>query len=319
MNNDFRFINEICPVCNKPFTENDDIVVCPLCGTPHHRECYKQNGECFNNDRHSDGYRWESTLNNNNSNVPPINNNTPPHNTQNPNQNEWNNGQNNNPNTATAGFGTPQYNPLNLFPKEVCDGVSTEEAVEFVGASSLKYLQKFFYVKGNKRTFNWAAFLFAPFWFFYRKLNKIGSIFLAVTISMTVIFSILPPVRQFNKDLNQFIIENEQVLNAQSTSAEQSTAMMNGLKNVASKNALGVALLGIRSLVTIGMSLLAGFMGDKWYYDFTVKKIRKIKSETEDINQQKLRFFKEGGIGMALTIVAILGVQTISMLLEMFL
>lgn len=21
-----------CPVCDKPFTENDDIVVCPVCG-----------------------------------------------------------------------------------------------------------------------------------------------------------------------------------------------------------------------------------------------------------------------------------------------
>ena len=31
-----------CPVCGKSFQESDDIVVCPQCGAPHHRECWKQ-------------------------------------------------------------------------------------------------------------------------------------------------------------------------------------------------------------------------------------------------------------------------------------
>lgn len=42
-----------CPVCNKNFTENDDVVVCPECGTPHHRECYKITGKCFNEGLHA--------------------------------------------------------------------------------------------------------------------------------------------------------------------------------------------------------------------------------------------------------------------------
>ena len=41
-----------CPVCNSNFTENDDVVVCPDCGTPHHRECYKKIGKCFNENMH---------------------------------------------------------------------------------------------------------------------------------------------------------------------------------------------------------------------------------------------------------------------------
>ena len=28
-----------CPVCQQPFTETDDIVVCPECGAPYHRAC----------------------------------------------------------------------------------------------------------------------------------------------------------------------------------------------------------------------------------------------------------------------------------------
>lgn len=29
-----------CPICGKEFCDGDDIVVCPECGTPYHRECY---------------------------------------------------------------------------------------------------------------------------------------------------------------------------------------------------------------------------------------------------------------------------------------
>jgi hypothetical protein len=41
-----RFIGDSCPVCTKSFREGDDIVVCPDCGTPHHRACYSEIGRC---------------------------------------------------------------------------------------------------------------------------------------------------------------------------------------------------------------------------------------------------------------------------------
>lgn len=43
-----------CPVCNENFDENSDVVVCPDCGTPHHRECWFKNNGCFNVARHSE-------------------------------------------------------------------------------------------------------------------------------------------------------------------------------------------------------------------------------------------------------------------------
>ena len=42
----------LCEHCKKAFTNDDDIVVCPVCGAPHHRECYVQNGNCANADKH---------------------------------------------------------------------------------------------------------------------------------------------------------------------------------------------------------------------------------------------------------------------------
>ena len=35
-----------CPVGGKPFTKDDDIVVCPVCGAPYHRACYQEAGHC---------------------------------------------------------------------------------------------------------------------------------------------------------------------------------------------------------------------------------------------------------------------------------
>ena len=33
------YINEKCISCGKEFTKDDDVVVCPECGTPYHRGC----------------------------------------------------------------------------------------------------------------------------------------------------------------------------------------------------------------------------------------------------------------------------------------
>lgn len=55
------YIGEKCPVCNKEFTGDDDIVVCPECGAPHHRECYKLENKCAYADRHENGFKWKRT------------------------------------------------------------------------------------------------------------------------------------------------------------------------------------------------------------------------------------------------------------------
>lgn len=54
----------ICPVCNEKFIEDDDIVVCPDCGTPHHRNCYLENGRCFNFDKHGSEEEISETFKN---------------------------------------------------------------------------------------------------------------------------------------------------------------------------------------------------------------------------------------------------------------
>lgn len=54
------YTGEECIVCKKKFTDDDDIVSCPVCGTPYHRDCYREKGECVNYALHESGRSWVS-------------------------------------------------------------------------------------------------------------------------------------------------------------------------------------------------------------------------------------------------------------------
>lgn len=46
-----------CLICSEKFKDDDDIVVCPECGTPYHRSCYKEK-KCINTELHNSGGSW---------------------------------------------------------------------------------------------------------------------------------------------------------------------------------------------------------------------------------------------------------------------
>lgn len=311
-NNYFRYLNQKCPICKNEFTGNDNIVVCPLCGTPHHKECYKKNGECGNFDLHREGYRWtpdpvaqpvgtpDAENSTDNGSVPPNSNPFPPF---------YGNAPYSSENASSTVFFANQANPLSLFPEEIAEGVKTEEAAEFVQASSFKYIQKFFYEKSDKKTFNWAAFFFAPFWFFYRKLYKVGAIFLAVFFSISLVVNFAPPIVRLSKAITDYETKYESV---DETMSDEETdefleQMSADLKTVFSNNKLGSALLVILSLFEFWLKLHIGFNANNWYYEFTVNEIRRGKDLTTDINQQKLFYYKNGGVSLGVTVLVILG------------
>jgi hypothetical protein len=292
--NYFRYSNQKCPVCSEAFKNDDDIVVCPVCGTPHHRECYKKNGECGNYDKHQDGFRWapeiEETPPTNDTQLPPSPQNNIPYGVP--------------PTPSTVFFGG-QSSPFALFPKEVDDGVDTEEAAEFVQASGFKYIQKFFYVKSGKKTFNWGAFLLGPFWFFYRKMHKIGVITLALLMFASVACSIPNSVQKFNNDIYEFEMKYGEISGDQDAQA-LANEITSDFKNMFASNKLGSAITVGFSAFYIALHLVLGLKADKWYYNHTLNEIKKIKKETEDVNQRKLAYFNRGGVAVGYTILAVL-------------
>lgn len=52
--------NSKCPVCNQPLREDQDVVICPECGAPYHRECYRQAGHCLFEDKHGTGFEYRA-------------------------------------------------------------------------------------------------------------------------------------------------------------------------------------------------------------------------------------------------------------------
>lgn len=54
-----RYSKVECVSCNNTFDEKDDVVVCPVCGAPHHRECWMKENRCAYSERHAEGFVWE--------------------------------------------------------------------------------------------------------------------------------------------------------------------------------------------------------------------------------------------------------------------
>lgn len=318
-NTDFRYTGEICPVCNENFNPEDDIVVCPLCGTPHHRDCYKKNGECAHNEKHNEGYRWvhahtapPSSPENKENTAPPFN----PYTTQ---------GETHNSRDAasTVFWGTPQ-NPFDAYPKELDEGVATEEAAEFVQMNAFKYLQNFFYQKSGKKTFNWAAFLFAPYWFFYRKMNKIGIIFMSVMLGISILLSIPSATTDFMNDLSEWSYKysDSSGIDTEEEQAAYIESYTTDFQKLMSENTLGAAIVVADSVISLILHLVAGFMANKRYYNHTVSKIRQIKAETAEHELRKLKFYKEGGMSMTRAFLAVMAndvaIMALNMLFSMF-
>ncbi len=298
----FRYTNEICPVCGKPFELQDDIVVCPLCGTPHHRVCYKNNGECGNSEKHNEGFVWE-----------PTEKEEAPKASIDDNDNK---AFSQKPTFLAPDIGNSPnaiYNPLSAFPKELEDGVSTEDVAISTSKGYLTYLKKFFLAKAGKKTFNWAAFIFGAFWFIYRKMYKLGACLLVVTLLLSSIPMFIP---QSAKYIDEYYTARDNLSNA--TTTEEVEQISDDLFASAKKNPVGVAISVVFSVLQFAFSIYLGFIADKKYKEHIVKNIKAVNSKP-DVNSEemcKILIKSLGGTNLGIAALSFIGIQTVSMLLS---
>lgn len=52
-----EYFDKDCALCGEKLKQDDDIAVCPHCGTPVHRSCW--DGKCPNEEKHAEGYDWD--------------------------------------------------------------------------------------------------------------------------------------------------------------------------------------------------------------------------------------------------------------------
>lgn len=308
MANKFRFTNEKCPVCNNTFNQDDDIVVCPECGTPHHRECYKENKSCANHEKHNVDFRWEPTFValEESDVVKPKE------------ESVYRQAMD----MAQMPFPSIQIEHINpVFREqfgELEDGVSAEDVAVFVRQESHKYVSKFKKITEGKATWNWAAFFFSPYWFFYRKLHKIGAVIFALFILITSV-SFLPPVVQLNTAISGFETEIQEIADSDKTEEEYQAALLdisNEMSKTIQQNRTGAMLVMSQSFASFVLSVFVGLNANKWYYKYTKKQIKAIKAESTSENYKNNLFIK-GGLSYGSAFLVIIAEKAIFMALEM--
>lgn len=220
-----------CPVCNQKFGEHDDVVVCPVCGTPHHRSCWHETGVCKNADKHAEGFIWQTAApsakqtvddtlktcprcGEKNANYEPvctrcgerlkanretIHDRFPPF--ENRRQQDF----------SGEDFGNYDVppNPNNFSPYQnvyaadarmifgadtQIEDISVTEVAEYVQKNSNMYIGKFLDMqeKKSKVSWNWSAGLLSLFWCFYRKMTGCGWALVAIFLSCYMLSSVVP-------------------------------------------------------------------------------------------------------------------------------
>ena len=321
-------IGKQCPVCSRSFREEDDIVVCPKCGAPYHRECYKEKGKCIFKDLHASGKSWREVYDK--ETVSEKEKDTikcPDCGEENPKnaiicrrcgsfisgtvsdgvkqpaeQNESADNKDSNddgfPFEYGGGVGPFSFflDPMGGVSKdENFDGVSGAEVSKYVNTNTSYYLPVFAKIKKqNKSKFNFAAFFFAGAWHLYRKQYLKGALITAVYFLLEIavlLFAALISSPLF-KEASSFFTEADQTY---VTIGDYFSWAMTY------KSFWEVILMFMPYIIYIllfAVRLICGFTANRGYYKFTVAKIKKTKSKCTDGNTLKA-ISEAGGVNNA--------------------
>lgn len=208
------YLGKVCPFCKTPFTETDDIVVCSACEMPHHKECWVDNRGCTT-------FGCSGTIDSPDS----IQSGRQPQGAA--------QGVSSAPAASGNGFctkcgaalrggdafcpscGNPlmqtsaaqtapayaaanhPYGQQNLYGTPIEQRPENLEMAQMIGPNSAYYLQRFADMKARSTnvSWNWIAFLVAPFWMVYRKMYAFGAAFLGSMLLFSLfggwVFSLL--------------------------------------------------------------------------------------------------------------------------------
>lgn len=332
-----NFIGQNCPVCNKTFEKDSDIVVCPNCGAPHHKQCYNKTGKCFFSEKHGT-FTWKAQNVNtsddndthnanggicvrcNYKNKPtalfcencgfPIMNVTSSSNGFNSfNKQKNENFRSFNQNTYAGIFNNTSYTST----EPVFEDITAQELAEFVKANQDYYTQaaKRMSVTG-KTSFNFSAFMFSGFWLLFRKKYLAGVItifsFLTLWFTSLIIYSKYT-VKTFIAMYSYLgISQNE------SPSFDMMPQVQNFLQTLSSTDLFLTLLPYFFDIILIIAMITFGVIANRYYIKSCVKQIHKIKQayitnkEEGNLLKKKLSGVNTSLASYALSIVLLLSV-----------
>lgn len=280
------YTNEICLWCGEAFKEGDDIVVCPECGTPQHRDCWKQHGHCVNSGNHTPDFTWAPQIKEPVKPQEPVN--------AQPVKNDENT-------QGTPGIqltDPQQFEQIllgeNISKKdEEFDSIKVSEAALYLQAGNRRYISKYLRQrdKHSKLSWNWGAFFFAPAWFFYRKLYKFGTLFLAVTVALTLFMN--------SYAVKLYEVSDKMLASISEVYKSGDTEAYENLLNDKEYNAQQKELIkgtAILALVTFVLpNSIAALVANSLIKKKMKQDIEKVRTETEDPQVSKILIMQKGG------------------------
>lgn len=301
-----KYLNQKCTHCDKLFEKDDDVVVCPVCGTPQHRACYEENNQCINFNKHAEGFVWSAddttTDSSQADNDFTICSNCGTKNSgdsffckhcSNPLTDAVPNSQNvfygNTTNSNENIQGMPfVISQLALDPnKEIADDVKLSEAQKYVKNNTLLYSLVFKRLKDhNKGRFNFAAFIFTGGWFLYRKQYLLGTIltvlFALCTITSNLLYNpVLAMLETYNLIIDGTILYDQIYILSQN------------------QQLLFLAFLAA-SLFEWVLMIVSGLIANRCYYKHVVKKVRQTKNKFSTEDEVNKHLEKTGGVNTPL-------------------
>lgn len=282
---DNKYVGKICPYCKTPFIEEDEIVVCNTCDMPHHKSCWIDNQGCTTfgclgtikaadssqttvttNEINYEDSTTQSTMycahcgtQNNTADSFCKQCGNPLHNT-NVQQNTYvntsyqgtNNGSNN---SSYQSNGQQSYHAYN-------GNQSTDtEIAQFVAVKGEYYMPKFQQMKAMniKTSWNWCAFLVAPYWCIYRKMYAYGAGILGVNFVLNLMDGVMASVLSLALFILAGIFGNYIYMQDIEKRIAKSKAVAEPYRNQYVIQNSGVNPAAV-TLVIIGFSILSGIL-----------------------------------------------------------
>lgn len=301
------FLGNHCPVCGKPFHADDDIVVCPDCGTPHHRACFDAVGHCAHQKRHAEGYDYAEDDQNVNSNIVYCRS-CGKENDKNAffckycaaplSAADENRGSTPNPGTGAAGspnagYPYPFMDPLAGVPGEtdMGDGVTAGEIAKYVKQNTPYFVRVFNNIKEfNRSRFSFVGALFGGGYLLYRKMYKLGVILTALQLAMTIVSIFVQQSTVYRDFLTQY------------SSASTVTQMFEYVSMLTTANQFVLYLPFIISIVNLVMHIVIGAVTNRLYFKHCKEQVVKIKSSVSDGENPDTVLQTKGGVNMPLAI-----------------
>ena len=320
----FFYKDQTCPVCNKAFQEGEDIVSCPICGAPHHRECWKLEGRCHFESTHGTEEQWtrESKQKSDTKTCPHCGLSNVQTNTTcsqcgfpfalQDSRSSQDDKSNANPDSADyrefSPFRVIRQDSFCGIPKDTTiEGYEIEDVAAVIGQNRAYYLPTFMKMTNDKKNtkWNWASFLLTPYWLLFRKNYVFAGIVLFFEILQTALLTYIERVKL------GFLFNGTDV---------SVDTVYNGLQNILETNSplsKYIYFIVILSLISLLIRIVFGFFGNYLYMHNCFNKIKKQKELYPDNYKSKLH--QIGGISFSLACLGYLICYFIPALSEMIL